>query len=248
MSGVVSTSPAVARPATARPIPQHVGIIMDGNRRWARARGLDAVEGYREGARRLREVCEWAEQAGLTALTLWGLSTDNLKRPDQELSGLLPLIGETIEELAALRRWPVNPIGDLMALPAHLRVAMERARDASHRAPGMTVNVAVAYDGRREIAHAVRQILCAGTMPPADADDPAGNWQHLIAEHLYTRNQPDPDLIIRTSGEQRLSGFLLWQTAASEFYFCDVPWPSFTRDDFDLALDSYASRHRRYGL
>ncbi|WP_190021192.1 polyprenyl diphosphate synthase [Streptomyces hiroshimensis] len=242
-----STSSVGAVPTRARLTPQHVGIIMDGNRRWARARGLEAVEGHREGALRLGEVCEWGDEAGLETLTLWVLSIDNLQRSERELAGLLPLIGETIENLAARRRWAVNPIGDLEVLPGHLRASMERAHDIGRGAPGMTVNIAVGYDGRREIAHAVRQILCAGIALPDDDGDPANIWQVLIAEHLYTRHQADPDLIIRTSGEHRLSGFLLWQTACSEFHFCDVPWPAFTRADFRTALDSYAARHRRYG-
>ncbi|PSJ27445.1 hypothetical protein B7P34_17760 [Streptosporangium nondiastaticum] len=158
---------------------------MDGNRRWARARGLDPVDGHREGALRLGEVCEWAAEAAVETLTLWVLSTDNL-------------------------------------------------------------NIAIAYDGRREIAHALRRILLTGVAPPADGD-PVDDWQLLIAKHLYTPDQPDPDLIIRTSGEQRLSGFLLWQAAVSEYYFCEAPWPAFSRDEFRSALDSYASRHRRYG-
>ncbi|MEU8551673.1 polyprenyl diphosphate synthase [Streptomyces roseoverticillatus] len=246
MSTAVNNPAAEILSAAAGPAPRHVAIIMDGNRRWAQARGLEPVDGHRAGAVRLGEVCEWADDAGLDTLTLWVLSTDNLKRPAQELAGLLPLIGETIEELASRGHWLVKPIGDLTVLPGHLATSMERARDISRSAPGMTVNIAVAYDGRREIAHAIRQILLTGVAPPADGD-PVDDWQLLIAEHLYTRDQPDPDLIIRTSGEQRLSGFLLWQAAVSEYYFCDVPWPAFSRDEFRRALDSYASRRRRYG-
>ncbi|MGK5546307.1 polyprenyl diphosphate synthase [Streptomyces sp. URMC 127] len=246
MSIGVNAATVKSLPAAARSVPRHVAVIMDGNRRWARTRGLEPVDGHREGALRLGEVCEWAAEAGVDTLTLWVLSTDNLKRPAGELAGLLPLIGETIERLAARGRWPVKPIGDFSVLPGHLRASMERARAVSRTAPGMTVNIAIAYDGRREIAHAMRQILLTGVAPPADGD-PVDDWQLLIAQHLYTRDQPDPDLIIRTSGEQRLSGFLLWQAAVSEYYFCDAPWPAFTRDDFRSALDSYASRHRRYG-
>ncbi|MFG2943478.1 polyprenyl diphosphate synthase [Streptomyces sp. NPDC048282] len=232
------------RPRTRTPLPRHLAVIMDGNRRWARERGLAPVDGHREGMKRLFDILEWSAEAGVEIVTLWQLSVDNLRRPVEELSELLPLIGREVDELAARQRWRINPIGRVAALPDYLRDALQRAAAATAELDGMIVNFAVAYDGRAELIDA----LC--TLKPEDAvrvgDDP-GSWQEWVTGHLYTAGQPDPDLIIRTSGEQRLSGFMIWQSAMAEYFFCDTYWPAFNRDDFDGALDSFAARARRYG-
>jgi short-chain Z-isoprenyl diphosphate synthase len=219
-------------------------MVLDGNRRWAAAHGLGPVDGHREGAQRLYEAVEWAEGAGIEVLTLWVLSSDNLRRPATELNGLLPLIADVVDGLAARHRWRIRHLGRTDILPTRLRESLHRARLRTADLPTMTVNMAVGYDGRREIAEAVRQVVNEN-VPRTEVD--SADWEALIGARLDTSGQPDPDLIIRTSGEQRLSGFLLWQCVWSELYFCDAPWPAFTREHFESALTSYATRQRRFG-
>jgi short-chain Z-isoprenyl diphosphate synthase len=224
-------------------VPSHVAMVLDGNRRWAARRGMGPVEGHREGARRLHEVVEWSEDAGIETLTLWVLSADNLNRPTEEVAGLLPLIERVINTLAGQQRWRINHMGRIEILPDHLRESLIRAEAETRHLGGMTVNMAVGYDGREEIVQAV--VAAIGESNGAELDQEA--WHDLIARNLYTGGQHDPDLIIRTSGEQRLSGFLLWQSVWSELYFCDTPWPAFTHEDFVAALASYTGRQRRFG-
>ncbi len=235
----------------AAPAPRHVGVILDGNRRWARAAGAaDVASGHRRGADKIADLLGWCEQAGVEVVTLWLLSTDNLTRPTAELAPLLRIIEETVRGLAAAdRSWRVNPVGSLDLLPDETARVLKEAADATAGQPGLMVNVAVGYGGRREIADAVRSMLQEHASRGATLEEVAAllDAEH-IAEHLYTRGQPDPDLVIRTSGEQRLSGFLLWQSAHSEFYFCDAFWPDFRRVDFLRALRSYAARSRRFGV
>ncbi|MBV9369171.1 MAG: isoprenyl transferase [Frankiales bacterium] len=230
--------------------PRHVGVILDGNRRWARASGAgDVADGHRRGADKIDELLAWCTDAGVEVVTLWLLSTDNLSRPPGELDELLRIIERTVEGLAADgRSWRVHPVGSLDLLPDSTVRVLKEAEESTRTRPGLLVNVAIGYGGRREIADAVRGLLQQhaergdSLVDVAAALDP-----ERIAEHLYTRGQPDPDLVIRTSGEQRLSGFLLWQSAHSEFYFCDALWPDFRRVDFLRALRSYAQRQRRFG-
>jgi short-chain Z-isoprenyl diphosphate synthase len=228
--------------------PRHVGVILDGNRRWARAYGGDAAEGHRAGADKIHEVLGWCEEAGVEVVTLWLLSTDNLHRPKEELDALLRIIEQTVRDLAATRRWRVHPVGALDLLPPDTARVLKEAHDATQSASGLLVNVAVGYGGRREIADAVRSLLQSHAERGTTIEELAEalDIEH-IAEHLYTRGQPDPDLVIRTSGEQRLSGFLLWQSAHSEFHFCEALWPDFRKVDFLRALRDYANRHRRFG-
>jgi short-chain Z-isoprenyl diphosphate synthase len=229
-------------------IPRHVGVMCDGNRRWARSAGLaDVSSGHQAGADKIFEVLQWCRQAGVEVVTLWLLSTDNLARPAAELEPLLHIIEDTVRELAA-QEWHVNPMGALDLLPAETAQVLKDAADATANQSGLLVNVAVCYGGRREIADAVRSLLQDHATRGTTIEELAEvlDVEH-IAEHLYTAGQPDPDLVIRTSGEQRLGGFLLWQTAHSEFYFCDAYWPAFRRVDFLRALRSYAARHRRFG-
>ena len=235
--------------AHARP-PRHVGVILDGNRRWARATGaLDVPTGYRRGADKIEQLLGWCEESGVEVVTLWLLSTDNLTRPEAELQALLAIIEQTVEELAAEpHRWRLNPVGALDLLPDATARKLKAAAEATVTAPGLLVNVAVGYGGRREIADAVRGLLQEHANRGASLEEVAAylDVEH-IAEHLYTRGQPDPDLVIRTSGEQRLSGFLLWQSVHSEFYFCEAFWPAFRKIDFLRALRAYADRERRFG-
>ena len=230
-------------------IPRHVGVMCDGNRRWARSAGLaDVSSGHQAGADKIFEVLQWCRQTGVEVVTLWLLSTDNLARPATELEPLLRIIEDTVRELAA-QNWHVNPMGALDLLPADTARVLKDAAEATAAQDGLLVNVAVGYGGRREIADAVRSLLQEHATRGTTIEELAEilDVEH-IAEHLYTAGQPDPDLVIRTSGEQRLGGFLLWQSAHSEFYFCDAYWPAFRRVDFLRALRSYAARQRRFGV
>jgi short-chain Z-isoprenyl diphosphate synthase len=231
-----------------KPAPRHVGVILDGNRRWARAAGLpDLSGGYRMGGDRVSELLQWCDEAGVELVTLWLLSTDNLSRPATELNPLLRVIEETVQALVG-QRWHVKPMGALDLLPDETTQILKEAAEATSGYGGLVVNVAVGYGGRREIADAVRSLLQDYASKGTSIEELAEilDIEH-IADHLYTRGQPDPDLVIRTSGEQRLSGFLLWQSAHSEFYFCEAYWPDFRRVDFLRALRDYAARQRRYG-
>ncbi|MDT4970437.1 MAG: short-chain Z-isoprenyl diphosphate synthase [Pseudonocardiales bacterium] len=232
------------------PIPRHVAIMIDGNRRWARAAGFDDVShGHVIGARHIANLLDWCTEAGVAHVTIWLLSTDNLHRPADELDPLLRIIAGVAEELSADGKpWRVQAVGALDLLPSATTEALKKAEERTAGRDGLTVNVAVGYGGRREIADAVRSLLqehaAAGTSIEELAE--VIDVDH-IAEHLYTKGQPDPDLVIRTSGEQRLSGFLLWQSVHSEFYFCDALWPDFRKIDFLRALRDYGTRQRRYG-
>ena len=228
--------------------PRHVGVILDGNRRWARSMGItDVNTGHQRGAQKISELLKWSAEAGVEHVTLWLLSTDNLNRPANELEPLLAIIENTVRGLAA-DGWHVQPVGALDLLPDSTARVLKDAREATSDAPGLIVNVAVGYGGRREIADAVRSLLIEQASRGTSIEELAEGLEvEHIAEHLYTRGQPDPDLVIRTSGEQRLSGFMLWQSAHSEFYFCEVHWPDFRKVDFLRAMRSYAARHRRYG-
>jgi short-chain Z-isoprenyl diphosphate synthase len=230
-------------------IPQHVGVMLDGNRRWAKAVGADTDRGYRAGADNIQPFLGWCEEVGVRVVTLWLLSTDNLNRPPEQLSGLLRIIEGAVESLAATGRWRVHPVGALDLLPSPTAERLKAADDATRDIDGLLVNVAVGYGGRREIADAVRSLLLEQAAVGKTLEEVAEvlDVEH-IAEHLYTKGQPDPDLVIRTSGEQRLGGFLLWQSAHSEFYFCEALWPDFRRVDFLRAIRAYAERERRFGV
>src|SRR5690606_1893150 len=228
--------------------PRHVGVILDGNRRWARISGLgDVNRGHQAGADKIFELLGWCSERGVQVVTLWLLSTDNLGRPREELEPLLRIIENTVIRLRD-EGWNVNPMGALDLLPDSTARVMKEAGAATSGKPGLIVNVAVGYGGRREIADAVRSLLAEEAAKGTTIEELAErlDLEH-IGEHLYTRGQPDPDLLIRTSGEQRLSGFLLWQSAHSEFYFCEVFWPAFRRVDFLRALRAFGARNRRFG-
>jgi short-chain Z-isoprenyl diphosphate synthase len=232
-------------------MPRHVGVIMDGNRRWARGLGMDTAAGHRRGADNINHLLDWARELDIPVVTLWLLSTDNLHRDPAELGPLLGIIADKVTQLASdpsPGAYKVVPVGDLAALPSDTRTALLAAADSSSRHTGGVLQVAVGYGGREEIAEAVRRLLAdyqdkgldltaaARLVTPAE-----------ISRHLYTAGVVDPDLIIRTSGEIRLSGFLLWQSAHAEYYFADTFWPGFRKVDFLRALRSYAQRSRRFG-
>ena len=231
------------------PIPKHVAVILDGNRRWAKALGSEPSIGHMAGAARIREFLEWSEAAGVELVTLWMLSTDNLARDEAELHKLLGIITETVEQLAKEQRWKLSLVGDLDLLPDSAARKLRYAAATTDSLSAMAVNIAVSYGGRRELVDAVRGLILEADANGIPLDELAANLSDEdITSHLYTRGQPDPDLVIRTSGEQRMSGFMMWQAAHSEFYFCEAYWPDFRRVDFLRALRSYAQRERRRGL
>ena len=229
-------------------LPRHVGVMLDGNRRWARQRGAGSAEGHRAGADNIEPFLHWCEEAGVEVVTLWLLSTDNLNRPTAELEPLLAIIEQVVARLADAQHWRMHVVGALDLLPEPTAARLTEAAARTADVEGLVVNVAIGYGGRREIADAVRSLL----RHAADSGQPLEELAESvtaedIAAHLYTKGQPDPDLVIRTSGEQRLGGFLLWQSAHSEFYFCEAYWPDFRKVDFLRALRAYAERERRYG-
>jgi short-chain Z-isoprenyl diphosphate synthase len=229
-------------------IPRHIGVILDGNRRWARTVGLDHSTGHRRGADHIADVLSWSEEVGVEVVTLWMLSTDNLSRSSAELAELLGIITDAVGDLAATGRWRIQIVGALDLLPDSAAEALRAAQAWTADVVGLHVNVAVGYGGRREIADAVRSLLREHAGNGTSLEELADSFSvEHIAEHLYTKGQPDPDLVIRTSGEQRLGGFLLWQSVHTEFYFCEAYWPDFRRVDFLRALRSYAARERRLG-
>lgn len=229
-------------------LPQHLGVIVDGNRRWAKAAGASTAEGHRVGAAKILEFLSWCQDLEIPLVTVWMLSTDNARRSPEELEALHGIITATIEQIIRAG-YDVRPTGSLDDLPEPMRAAIERARAEESVRADLTVNIAVGYGGREEIVSAVQELVrdlgAQGRSPEEIAEAIS---TESIAEHLYTRGQPDPDLIIRTSGEQRLSGFLLWQSVHSEYWFCETYWPGFRRVDLLRALRDFCRRERRYGL
>ncbi len=238
----------LARSLPTENLPRHVGVMLDGNRRWAKLRGTDAASGHQAGADNIEPFLTWCEEVGVEVVTLWLLSTDNLDRPEAELTPLLAIIEAVVTDLAGRGRWRLHPVGALDLLPDQTRQVLKVAQDQTEQIGGLMVNIAVGYGGRQEIADAVRSMLHDHAAKGVTIEELAKILQvEHISAHLYTKGQPDPDLVIRTSGEQRLGGFLLWQSAHSEFYFCEAYWPDFRRVDFLRALRSYAERERRFG-
>ena len=232
---------------------RHIAVLCDGNRRWARDAGYDDVSiGYRMGAAKIAEMLGWCADAGIEMATIYLLSMENLQRDRRELASLMAIITEVVEQICApANRWSVRTVGDLEVLgdeyARRLRDAVEGT--VSTAQPGaFHVNVAVGYGGRREIVDAVRALLGKELANGATAEQLIDAVTiEGISENLYTSGQPDPDLVIRTSGEQRLSGVLLWQSAYSEMWFTEAHWPAFRRVDFLRALRDYSWRHRRFG-
>jgi short-chain Z-isoprenyl diphosphate synthase len=228
------------------PVPRHVGVITDGNRRWAREFGATTADGHRAGAAKIVEFLGWCFEIDVEIVTLYVLSKENLARSAEEVSILIEIISDLVEKIAALDGVGVQLVGDLEIVPADLRARLEAVTTDSDC--GMRVNVAVGYGGRQEIVNAVRSLLRARNDDGTDLETIISELSpEQIGEHLYTKGQPDPDLIIRSSGEQRLSGFLMWQSAYSEFYFCEAYWPDFRRTDFLRAVRDYGLRQRRFG-
>jgi len=232
----------------ANALPRHVAIIMDGNGRWAEQRGLPRLEGHRRGARAVDLAVTTARELGLEILTLFAFSSENWGRPEAEVQGLMELLSTYLQQ--ERRRLVDNgirlqPLGEIDRLPARVRDLLDAVVAESADNRDMTLNIALSYGGREEIVRAARtlaQEVAAGRLAP-EAIDPEG-----FAARLFTAGQPDPDLVIRTSGELRVSNFMLWQIAYSELYVTRTYWPDFTRRHFRRALAAYGRRERRYGL
>lgn len=228
-------------------IPRHVSIIMDGNGRWAQARGLDRSRGHVAGVDALREAVTTSVRLGLDVLSVYAFSTENWRRPQREVDLLMHLFATTlVNELPLFHQENVRLLflGDLTALPERTRRVFQRGLDETANHTGMVFALAVNYGSRAEIARAARSIaeeVAAGCLRPDEVD------QECVSERLYTAGLPDPDLLIRTSGELRLSNYLLWQLAYTEFYVTDTLWPDFSRWDFLRAIVSYQGRSRRFG-
>jgi short-chain Z-isoprenyl diphosphate synthase len=240
----------LSKELAGRQHPRHVAVVCDGNRRWARENGFtDVTHGHRVGALKIAELVEWCHAQGIELVTVYLLSTENLRRDPEELETLFEVITDVVEELSAPdTNWSMRIVGTLDGLPAEIARRMEKAAAETQGRSGVHVNVAIGYGGRQEIADAVRSLVRQEIEAGETGEDLVQSITvHAIGQHLYTSGQPDPDLVIRTSGEQRLSGFLLWQSAYSEIWFTEAYWPEFRRVDFLRALRDYAARHRRYG-
>jgi len=247
----------LAHEITGGEIPAHVGVILDGNRRYAAARGLvDPSHGHEAGAANIDRFLDWCLEMHIPYVTLWLLSTDNLARDDQELDRLLRIIGDTVERIGRPRGdrdsepggVRITAVGALDLLPDEVRLRLKRAEEATAHHDRMRVQVAVGYGGRQEITDALRSLLRDHAAQGHAIEDVIASLSpEDIGDHLYTTGLPDPDLIIRTSGELRLSGFLMWQSAHAEYHFCDAYWPEFRRIDFLRALRDYQRRTRRFG-
>lgn len=223
-------------------VPQHIAIIMDGNGRWAKKRGLPRNAGHLAGSKKFKEIARYCNKIGVKHLTVYAFSTENWRRPAEEVAGIMNILRDYlidsknyIKENIRLRF-----IGDRSALPEDIIALMQTAEKDSENATGLTCYIAVNYGGRDEITNAVREIVEEGV----SAEDIT---EEMISAHLYTRDYPDPELVIRPSGELRLSNFLIWQSAYSEFWFSDVLWPDFKAEHLDKAIADYNNRNRRFG-
>lgn len=228
-------------------IPQHTAIIMDGNGRWAKERGMVRVQGHNAGMKSLKEIVKASSTMGIKYLTVYAFSTENWKRPQDEVSGIFKLvvkyIKQEIKELDA-NNVRVNIIGDWHALPEDARASLQYALDTTKDNDGLVFNVALNYGGRAEILKSVKTILDKVSSGEISQEDLT---EDSISSYLYTAEMPDPDLIIRTGGEYRLSNFLTWQSAYSELYVTDVYWPDFTPAELEKAIEAYNGRERRFG-
>lgn len=228
-------------------LPAHIGIIMDGNGRWAKKRSLPRQVGHRYGARTFRKITKYCEKIGIKCLTVYAFSTENWKRPQSEVDSLMALLKEYLEEsLSDFKSENIKTrfIGDISPLSPEIRELIKKAEELTKDKTGLCLNIALNYGGREELTRAARSIakeVAEGRLSPEDIGE------ELLQKYLYTAGQPDPDLIIRPSGEYRTSNFLLWQSAYSEYVFTDVLWPDFKPADLDKALREYAKRNRRFG-
>ena len=228
-------------------LPAHIGIIMDGNGRWAQKRGLPRSAGHRQGARVFREIVRYCREIGIGCLTVYAFSTENWKRPQSEIDAIMNLLRDYLDELERHtdeEQGVLRFIGDMAPLAEDLRQRIAIVQERTAGREGITVNIALNYGGRNEIVHAVQQAVSRAAQGDLRADEVD---EALVDSLMYTAGQPPVDLIIRPSGEQRISNFLLWQGAYAEFVFMDVLWPDFTPRDLDLAIAEFQRRSRRFG-
>ena len=230
-------------------LPQHIGIILDGNRRFAEEKSLSEEKGHALGARKLEEVLKWAQELGIEHMTVYALSKENYKRTPDEIKALMDLFKRKFKQIIEddrihRNKVRVRAIGDISSLPPEIKNTIKEAEKATENYDNFSLNIAVGYGGRSELVDAVKDIcrkIEDGEINPDEINE------KIIEENLYTADIPDPDLIIRTSGEERLSGFLLWQSAYSELYFCEANWPNFDKINFLRAIYNYQGRDRRFG-
>ncbi len=223
-------------------VPTHIAIIMDGNGRWAKKRGLPRNAGHAAGSKTFKAIARYCNKIGVKHLTVYAFSTENWKRPKEEVDGIMNILRDYLKDSKNYIKENImlKFIGDRTPLPDDIKQLMLTAEDDSKNATGLCCYIAVNYGGRDEIVHAVRKIAASGISP----DDIT---EQTVSDNLYTNYYPDPDLVIRPSGEQRLSNFLIWQSAYSEFWFSDVLWPDFKPQHIDEAIAEYNKRNRRYG-
>ena len=224
-------------------IPQHVAIILDGNGRWAKAKGMPRNYGHAQGAKNVERICEDAYHMGIKYLTVYAFSTENWKRSGEEVNALMSLLRsymKTCVKTARKNHMCVRVIGDKTGLAEDIQESIDRLERESRDQDGLNFTIAINYGSRDEICRAVRKIMESGIRPEEITEE-------TISEHLDTAGIPDPDLLIRTSGELRLSNYLMWQLAYTEFYFTDVHWPDFTKEELEKAVEKYSQRQRRYG-
>lgn len=231
-------------------LPQHIGFIMDGNGRWAKMRGLERSEGHKAGAKTFRRIVEYCADVGIKHVTFYAFSTENWSRPEKEVKALMKLFKEYLleaderEKENDIRQSKIRFIGEREGLPKDLLRLIEKAEKVSNKYSKITVNVALNYGGRAELTHAVKEIAKKVKNGEMSVDDIS---EDVIGDYIYTAGQPDPDIIVRPSGEYRLSNFLTWQSAYSEFWFSDILWPDFTEKDVNDILFDYQKRNRRFG-
>lgn len=226
----------------SRVLPTHIAIIMDGNGRWAKKRSLPRTAGHAAGSKNFKDIARYCNKIGLKYLTVYAFSTENWKRPKEEVDNIMKIFKEYLEDAKNFKdeNIQVQFIGDRSALSQDIQRLMKESEDASQEATGLHLNIAINYGGRDEIVHAVKNIVKSGV----EAEDIT---EQMISENLYTASQPDPDFIIRPSGEYRLSNYLIWQSAYAEYWFSDILWPDFKPKDLERAIDDYNRRNRRFG-
>jgi len=228
-------------------LPKHIAIIMDGNRRWAKQRGLEGKLGHKQGADTLEKIVKYANKIGIKYITVYAFSTENWKRAEDEVGALMLLLQSYLDSFfkkADTENIKINVIGDITALSDGLQKSINKAIENTSQNTGIVFNIAFNYGGRDEIVRAVKKISEKVKLEEIKPEDIT---EELISDNLYTRCQPDPDLLIRTSGEIRLSNFLPWQLVYSEFYFMDKYWPDFSEEDLDEAIKEYQKRNRKFG-
>lgn len=225
-----------------RVLPTHIAIIMDGNGRWAKKRSLPRTAGHVAGAKTFKNIALYCNKIGLKYLTIYAFSTENWKRPEDEVKGLMNLLRDYLKDAESFKdeNIKVNFIGDRTPLAEDIKALMKKNEEGSKDATGLTLNIAINYGGRAEITNAVKKIVNSGVKAEDITED-------LISQNLYTYGIPDPDLIIRPSGEYRLSNYLIWQSAYAEYWFSDILWPDFTPQHLEKAINDYNHRNRRFG-